>query len=102
MKKKYIRPESRLYAINLAENIASSVGGGSGGAGGSGDSTSSDIIVVPGYNFITTQLISADGSKCRALYQNLVPVIDSTNLWDIIIHIMSFPDGAAVQANCIM
>ena len=24
MKKKYVRPESRLYAINLAENIASS------------------------------------------------------------------------------
>ena len=75
MKKKYIRPESRLYAINLAENIASSEVEGSGDIVGgnmiikfsslvdgcrgyyTGDTTS-PVTVVGGFNEYYTELSS--------------------------------------------
>ena len=58
MKKKYIRPESQLFLINLAENIAAS--GGSGTEGGGSDLIQNGIVL----HF--TQYV--DG--CRGVYTN--------------------------------
>lgn len=52
MKKKYVRPESRLYAINLSENIASS------GTSDTGDLVSGNSII----KFTHT------GDNCRGYY----------------------------------
>lgn len=60
MKKKYIRPESRLLLINLAENIATSSG-----AGGSGDGNTSEFI-QDGIVIHFSQV--SDG--CRGVYVN--------------------------------
>ena len=57
MKKKYIRPESRLYAINLSENIASSETTG-------GDSVGGGSLVNG--NMVIKFSSSADG--CRNYY----------------------------------
>ena len=62
MKKKYVRPESRLYAINLAENIASSIGGdisGGGSGGGASDSVQGGMIIH----------FTQSGDGCRGVYQ---------------------------------
>lgn len=47
MKKNYVRPESRLYAINLAENIANSgIGGdGTGTGAGTGDAVNGMSVI---------------------------------------------------------
>ena len=60
MKKKYIRPVSRLYAINLAENIASS------GITGGGDGISG-VTDIDGHSSI---LFTYSGDNCRAYYSN--------------------------------
>lgn len=52
MKKKYIQPESRLYAMNLTENIASS------GVGGEGELVSGNSVIKFSHN--------VDG--CRGYY----------------------------------
>lgn len=52
MKKKYVRPESRLYAINLAEHIASS-----------GSSETSDLI-----SGNTVIKFTSTGDGCRGYY----------------------------------
>lgn len=52
MKKKYVRPESRLYVINLAENIASS-----------GDDVSGDLV---NGNMVIKFTSAVDG--CRQHY----------------------------------
>lgn len=60
MKKKYIRPESRLFLINLAENIAAS-----GDSGGSGDGTNGDFM----QNGIIIHF-SQFSDGCRGVYTN--------------------------------
>ena len=64
MKKKYVRPESRLLTINLTENIASSVGTGTG--------TGNTDVIGGGMVIHFTQ--ATDG--CRGLYtgDNTAPV----------------------------
>ena len=52
MKKKYIRPESRLYAINLAEKIASS------GIDSSGDLVGGNSVIR----------FTHDVDNCRGYY----------------------------------
>ena len=59
MKKTYIRPESQLFLINLAENIAAS-GGSEPGGGGSSDFIQDGIVL----HF--SQYV--DG--CRGIYTN--------------------------------
>ena len=59
MKKKYIRPESRLYAINLSENIASSE------VEGTDDAVSGNSII---------KFTQETPTGCRKLYTNIVPV----------------------------
>lgn len=59
MKKTYIRPESQLFLINLAENIAAS--GGSGSESGSGSDLIQDGIVLHFSQYV-------DG--CRGIYTN--------------------------------
>lgn len=54
MKKEYIAPESRLFAINISENIADSIGGDIGGS-----SEISGSAVIQFYQY-------ADG--CRKIY----------------------------------
>lgn len=58
MKKKYIRPESRLYAINISENIASS------GVEGGNDAVAGNSIIK----------FTQYGDSCRKLYTDIVPV----------------------------
>ena len=55
MKKKYIRPESRLYAINLSENIASS------DVEGSGDLVNGNMVIK----------FTSDGNGCRGYYSGI-------------------------------
>ena len=45
MKKEYIRPESKLFAINLAENIAESTGGSTGGTTGGDNQLASGHVM---------------------------------------------------------
>lgn len=52
MKKKYVRPESRLYAINLSENIAGS------GASDAGDLVSGNSVIK----------FTHAGDGCRGYY----------------------------------
>ena len=56
MKKKYIRPESRLLLINLAENIATSIGG-------AGDTNTGDLI-----NGAAVIHFTAASNGCRGYY----------------------------------
>ena len=60
MKKKYIRPESRLFLINLSESIATSAGAGGSEMGGSSDFVQMGITIR--FHQIT------DG--CRGVYTN--------------------------------
>lgn len=60
MKKKYIRPESRLYAINLSENIASSGG------------TYGDVV-----NGSAVIKFTHGGDNCRAFYSGYTNAVNT-------------------------
>lgn len=53
MKKSYIPPKSNLYVLNIQENIASSIGGGSGG------DTMEGLMII---------IFSSDTTPCRKYY----------------------------------
>ncbi len=87
MKKDYIIPESRLFAINISENIADSIGGDMGGS-----SEISGSAVIQFYQY-------SDG--CRKIYTKIeqAPVNpNNVNFIDFYNEILSY--GADVYFNC--
>lgn len=94
MKKKYIRPESRLLLINLAENIASSEISGGGSGGGEGND-----IISSGQNIIE---INPDGQGgwCYA-HDQTAPVKNLNNTYagyyaELLGYLLSNPVAYAV------
>ena len=80
MKKPYIRPESRLFAINLAENIAA-------GSGGYVMDNGPGINQGPGYqyysNYLDAKVTVPENSSDFAYYLEFIMVYvnDPQNRW---------------------